>query len=119
MFITALLSVIYLLIGQHWVATPHDQRRDRWIAPTSHRRVVRRQRRWLGLARSAGAGNANGALEWQPTFAGIYDTAGAVAPTNYTLTLNSGALVRYVLRRVDPLAMPIVTAPQWPTARVT
>lgn len=53
-------------------------------------------------------------LNGHPIFAAILDTVGAAAPTNYTLTLNDGAVVRYIVRRVDPLAMPGVTAPQPP-----
>ncbi len=50
-----------------------------------------------------------------PVFAGVVDSAGAIMPTNYGVTLNSGAVVRWVLRRVDPIAMPEVTAPATPT----
>src|ERR1019366_380259 len=42
-----------------------------------------------------------------PLFAGIIDAAGATTPTNYTLTLNSGSVLRYVVRHVNPLAMPV------------
>jgi len=98
-----------LLIGQHWSATPHDQREiDGSLQLLTGESfavngggLVSRDLLVPGTPTVRSNGN--------PTFAGIYDTAGAVAPTNYTLTLNSGALVRYVLRRVDPLAMPIVT----------
>lgn len=48
-------------------------------------------------------------LNGKPLFAAILDTAGVATPTNYTLTLNSGAVLRYVLRRFDPLTMPVVT----------
>jgi aryl-phospho-beta-D-glucosidase BglC (GH1 family) len=50
-----------------------------------------------------------------PLFAGVVDATGAVAPTDYSLTLNSGAVLGYVVRRVDPIAMPVVTAPAKPT----
>jgi rhamnogalacturonan endolyase len=53
-------------------------------------------------------------LNGHPLFAGIVDAAGAVTPTNYTVTLNGGAVSRYLVRRVDPLAMPVVTAPAAP-----
>jgi aryl-phospho-beta-D-glucosidase BglC (GH1 family) len=41
----------------------------------------------------------------------VVDAAGAVAPSNYSVALAKGAAVRYVIRRVDPLAMPAVTTP--------
>lgn len=48
-------------------------------------------------------------------FAGVVDATGAAAPTNYTVTLNGGAVVRYVVRRVDPIALPTVTPVAQPT----
>ncbi len=53
-------------------------------------------------------------LNGHPLFAGLVDAAGATTPTNYTITLNGGAVARYVVRRVDPIAMPAVTAPAAP-----
>ena len=44
----------------------------------------------------------------------VVDAAGAVAPSNYSIALNKGAAVAHVVRRVDPLAMPVVTAPALP-----
>jgi hypothetical protein len=44
----------------------------------------------------------------------VVDAAGGVAPSNYSIALNKGAAVRYVVRRVDPLPMPAVTAPALP-----
>jgi endoglucanase len=54
-------------------------------------------------------------LNGSPIFAGVADAAGAVAPSNYSLTLNNGSVVRYIVRRVDPLTMPAVAAPTLPT----
>ncbi|HEY8994556.1 MAG TPA: cellulase family glycosylhydrolase, partial [Lacunisphaera sp.] len=45
-----------------------------------------------------------------PVLAGVLDAGGATTPTNYSITLNSGSVVRYVVRQVDPIAMPVVTA---------
>jgi rhamnogalacturonan endolyase len=54
-------------------------------------------------------------LNGNPTFGGTQDAAGAVTPTNYTVVLNGNAAVRTVLRRVDPISLPIVSAPPLPT----
>jgi len=54
-------------------------------------------------------------LNGTPTFAGIVDASGAIAPSNYGVTLNGGSVVRFVTRRVDPIEMPVVTAPAQPT----
>jgi rhamnogalacturonan endolyase len=62
------------------------------------------------LARGTPAVRING----QPTYAGVQDSDGAATPSNYTITLNGGAVVRYIVRRVDPPAMPVVTAPAAP-----
>lgn len=51
-------------------------------------------------------------LNGHPLYGGTQDAAGASTPSNYTITLNGGAVVRHVVRRVDPIAMPTVTAPQ-------
>ena len=53
-------------------------------------------------------------LNGAPLFGGTVDAAGATAPTNYNVTLNNGAVVRHVVRRVDPIDMPGVTAPALP-----
>lgn len=47
----------------------------------------------------------------QPTYAGVKEADGAMTPTGYTVTLNGGSLLRYLVRRVDSIAMPVVTAP--------
>jgi hypothetical protein len=53
-------------------------------------------------------------LNGRPTFAGVHDSTGAATPTNYTVTLNGNSLLRYLVRRVDPLALPTVAAPDLP-----
>jgi rhamnogalacturonan endolyase len=50
-----------------------------------------------------------------PAYAGVQDADGVATPSNYTITLNGGAVVRYVVRRVDPPEMPVVTPPATPT----
>ena len=51
-------------------------------------------------------------LNGHPTFGGVQDAAGAEVPSTYTVTLNGNALLRFLVRRVDPLAMPTIAAPQ-------
>jgi rhamnogalacturonan endolyase len=46
--------------------------------------------------------------------AGIRDEAGAATPTNHTITLNGHSMLRYLVRRVDAITLPTVTAPQAP-----
>lgn len=53
-------------------------------------------------------------LNGHPTLLGTRDEAGASTPTNYFATLNGNALARYIVRRVDPIALPAVTAPTAP-----
>ena len=53
-------------------------------------------------------------LNGHPTLGGIIDSFGSATPTNYTVTLNSTAIVRYIVRHVDPLVMPVVAAPDTP-----
>ncbi len=54
-------------------------------------------------------------LNGHPTFGGTRDSTGAATPSNYTVTLNGNALLRYLVRHVDPLPMPVVAAPAAPT----
>ncbi|HVU24146.1 MAG TPA: chitobiase/beta-hexosaminidase C-terminal domain-containing protein [Opitutus sp.] len=54
-------------------------------------------------------------LNGSPAYAGSIDAAGAEAPAGYQITLNGGAALRHVVRRVDPLAMPAVDTPPVPT----
>lgn len=53
-------------------------------------------------------------LNGHPVFAGVVDAEGASSPGNYTVTLNGGAVVRFLMRRVDPIALPTVDAPLEP-----
>lgn len=50
-----------------------------------------------------------------PVYGGTIDSAGAAEPTTHRITLNSGARLRNVVRRVDPPAMPVVPAPPAPS----
>lgn len=59
-------------------------------------------------------GTPNLQLNGSPTLLGTQDGGGAATPTNYTVTLNGNAIARYLVRRVDPIAMPTVIAPQAP-----
>lgn len=43
------------------------------------------------------------------------DEAGAASPSSHTVTLNGNALLSRLVRRVDPLALPVVAAPPSPT----
>lgn len=53
-------------------------------------------------------------LNGAPTYGGTLDATGAATPTGYTVTLNDGTLLRHVVRRFDPVAMPSVAAPAQP-----
>jgi hypothetical protein len=53
-------------------------------------------------------------LNGSPTFAGVVDGPGAAAPSGQFLTLNSGAALRHVVRRVDPIVLASVDAPPAP-----
>jgi len=54
-------------------------------------------------------------LNGHPTYAGIRDGTGSATPANYTITLNGNALLRYLVRRTDAIALPVVSAPPTPT----
>jgi O-glycosyl hydrolase len=54
-------------------------------------------------------------LNGQPTFGGALDGAGSSDPATHTITLNGDAALRHVVRRIDPLTLPIVGAPPQPT----
>ena len=47
--------------------------------------------------------------------AGTIDGPGAATPTNHVVTLSGTAALRYLVRRIDAIALPIVTAPPMPT----
>ncbi len=50
-----------------------------------------------------------------PTFGGVRDATGAVGPTHHQVSLRGNALLRFLVRRVDPAAVPTVSAPAAPT----
>jgi fibronectin type 3 domain-containing protein len=54
-------------------------------------------------------------LNGQPLLAGVRDAAGAPSPGTHVVTLNGGAVLRYVVRRVDAPSWPVVGAPPAPT----
>ena len=49
------------------------------------------------------------------TLGGTQDAGGDAAPSDYTVTLSGNAVVRYIVRRVDPVAMPVVATPATPS----
>lgn len=49
------------------------------------------------------------------TYAGTRDGTGSILPSNYTVILGGRVVVRYVVRRTDPIAIPPVSAPPAPT----
>lgn len=49
-----------------------------------------------------------------PVFAGVQDATGAADPASHVVTLNGGAVLRYLVRRVDPVSLPTLTAPAKP-----
>jgi pectate lyase/pectin methylesterase-like acyl-CoA thioesterase len=53
-------------------------------------------------------------LNGHPTFVGAREAFGAAAPMSHTVTLNGDAVLRYLVRRVDPIALPLVTPPPAP-----
>ena len=54
-------------------------------------------------------------LNGMPTVAGINDGPGAAEPSGYGVTINHGAVLRYAVRRIDPIAIPTVDAPPSPS----
>lgn len=44
------------------------------------------------------------------------DAAGSPTPTNFSVTLNAGTTLAHVVRRINPVTLPVVTAPPAPTA---
>ena len=53
-------------------------------------------------------------LNGNPMLAGTKNGPGIATPTNFTVTLNGGAVIRYFVRRVDAIALPVVAAPPAP-----
>ena len=56
-------------------------------------------------------------LNGHPTYGSTLDGSGNAAPSNYTVTLNGNAILRHVVRRTDPIAMPAVSLPPSPAGR--
>jgi hypothetical protein len=61
------------------------------------------------------AGTPTVLLSGSPTYGGTLDGPGVVTPSGHTVTLGGTALLRHVVRRVDPIALPVVGAPPAPT----
>jgi hypothetical protein len=53
-------------------------------------------------------------LNGHPTLAGTIDGPGEAAPTTHAVTLNGNSVLRYVVRRIDPMAVPLVDQPPQP-----
>ena len=58
-------------------------------------------------------------LNGSPTFVGMVDGFGSATPANYTLTLGGGAVLRYIVRHVDAIDLPVVATPPAPAATAT
>ncbi len=54
-------------------------------------------------------------LNGHPTYGGVSDGPGAATPTTHRITLNGNARLGSLLRHVDPIALPVVSAPPAPT----
>jgi autotransporter-associated beta strand protein len=60
-------------------------------------------------------GTPNLQFNGSPTYVGVKDGPGLATPANsYTATLGGGAVVRYLVRRVDAIALPTVAVPPAP-----
>jgi DNA/RNA endonuclease G (NUC1) len=53
-------------------------------------------------------------LNGNPIYVSTLDGTGAAAPSSHVVTLNGNAVLRHVIRRVDAIAMPVVSAPPAP-----
>lgn len=51
------------------------------------------------------------------TFVGTRDAGGAAEPTSHLVTLNGGAVLRYLVQRVDPILLPVAPTPAAPAGR--
>ncbi|MFA5058674.1 MAG: Ig-like domain-containing protein, partial [Opitutaceae bacterium] len=54
-------------------------------------------------------------LNGHPAYGGTQDGFGAVAPSNYQITLNGRATLRHIIRRTDPVVLPVVDVPPRPS----
>lgn len=55
------------------------------------------------------------ALHGMPMIAGTYDAPGLDSPSNYTVSLEGGSIIRYLVRRIDAQSLPTVPPPLSPT----
>jgi hypothetical protein len=53
-------------------------------------------------------------LNGHPTFGGAVDGPGSAEPAAASVTLNDGAVLGHLARRIDPLGLPVVAAPSQP-----
>lgn len=53
-------------------------------------------------------------LNGNPNYGGTLDGIGTSTPTNHKVTLNGGATLGHVVRRTDPVSLPVVAAPPQP-----
>ena len=60
-------------------------------------------------------GTPNVVLNGSPSYGGTLEGTGSPLPSGYTITLNSHSALGHVVRRTDPVALPIVNAPVPPT----
>lgn len=60
-------------------------------------------------------GTPNVVLNGSPNYGGTLDGSGGPTPSGYTVTLNSHSALGHVVRRSDPVALPVVNAPVPPT----
>jgi len=58
-------------------------------------------------------------LNGQPTYGSTLDAMGSPTPANFSITLNSGSVLRHVVRRIDPIALSTVAAPPPPAGTRT
>ena len=54
-------------------------------------------------------------LNGTPYYGGTIDQSGNASPTHHLVTLNGNSLLRHVVRRVDPIDLPVVAPPPAPT----
>lgn len=54
-------------------------------------------------------------IHGRPSLGGIIDGEGSVSPEDYTILLNGGVSLGHVLRRMDPVPMPVVAEPARPS----
>ncbi len=60
-------------------------------------------------------GTPNVVLNGSPNYGGTLDGSGSPTPSGYTITLNNHSALGHVVRRTDPVALPIVNPPVTPT----